>query len=295
MDTKCSVGIVLEGVETLSLNKDEDKEEERETRRTVGTDFNREFLVKKFSTSHHGNVIIDEGEEVRIHKDTEECSGIHCCLVLGSSGVGKTSICSQLGSSEHTVHFEDSLFRTNVTEGQVVAVQMKNTIKRFLLMDTLKETYDESLMASLKLKYNVQRSSVIPVFLVIFCIDRRHTLETAGDLLASIRYFHPEVGTQLILLLGNKVDLARNRQVTEEEGTTLALKYGATYIEVSSGLEYNMETVLVKMMEELDGKAQATERHRKKTSVREKMKCLIAGKSSTSSRSPSPRVIRLER
>ena len=53
------------------------------------------------------------------------------------------------------------------------------------------------------------------------------------------------------ILVGNKVDLERSRQVTAEEGKQLAHCYDAKFIETSAGLEHNVDELLVGVLKQI--------------------------------------------
>jgi len=259
------------------------------------TDLNSRYVVKKFSTSEAGDVIVDEGGEIRVRDKDEDSERLHICILLGAKGVGKTSICSQLVSSEHAASFSIAHEEGKDIENRLLGVEMKGKTERFLLVEASTDEHIEDMINRIRISFPCVSWSPVLVYVVVFCVDRRDTFEKADELLTDLKSSHSQPYPHITLLLGNKVDLARKRQVSEEMGTTLAQTHGSQYIEVSSGLEYNLDTVLVKMMEKLEELNTDNESRRKKTSVREKMKGLMSGKPSPNSRSPSPRVVRLER
>ena len=53
------------------------------------------------------------------------------------------------------------------------------------------------------------------------------------------------------ILVGNKVDLERSRQVTGEEGKELARSYDAKFIETSAGLQHNVDELLVGVLKQI--------------------------------------------
>ena len=54
-----------------------------------------------------------------------------------------------------------------------------------------------------------------------------------------------------ILLVGNKVDLERSRQVATTEGKELARCYDAKFIETSAGLKHNVDELLVGVLKQI--------------------------------------------
>ena len=53
------------------------------------------------------------------------------------------------------------------------------------------------------------------------------------------------------ILVGNKVDLERSRQVSGEEGKELAISYDAKFIETSAGLQHNVDELLVGVLKQI--------------------------------------------
>jgi Ras family protein len=54
------------------------------------------------------------------------------------------------------------------------------------------------------------------------------------------------------VLVGNKADKARQRQVKTEEGMELAAKWNCAYVECSAKLNENIETVFTTLMGEIE-------------------------------------------
>ena len=50
---------------------------------------------------------------------------------------------------------------------------------------------------------------------------------------------------QRIILVGNKTDLVRNRQVETKDGRNVAILYGAKFIETGAAIGHNVDQLLV--------------------------------------------------
>lgn len=54
-----------------------------------------------------------------------------------------------------------------------------------------------------------------------------------------------------VILVGNKADLARSRVITTAEGKTLAKSIEAKFIETSSGIQHNVDELLVGILKQV--------------------------------------------
>ena len=118
------------------------------------------------------------------------------------------------------------------------------------------------------------------VLLVVFCVDSQVSLEKAESILAFLRREKFLEG-RLGFLVANKVDLVKKIVVKSEDGSTLARRYDVRYIEVSAGLQYNIDELLVRMVKEMLSIKQGKVRD-KKLSIAEKMKGLMVRRRSRS-------------
>lgn len=77
-------------------------------------------------------------------------------------------------------------------------------------------------------------------------MTERRSFELAGQMVTltflSLKRTNPNL---VIILVANKSDLVRSRQVTLEEGKSLALKFEVKYIETSVHIEHNVDELLV--------------------------------------------------
>ncbi|XP_048825524.1 ras-like protein family member 12 isoform X2 [Brienomyrus brachyistius] len=76
-------------------------------------------------------------------------------------------------------------------------------------------------------------------FLVVYSIDNLRSFETCQQYLDVLslqsKGLHPETP---IILLGNKLDMERHRQVSKSDAVSLASKYGCLFFEVSACADY---------------------------------------------------------
>ena len=111
-------------------------------------------------------------------------------------------------------------------------------------------------------------------------MDSRVSLEEAASILALLRREKFLEG-RLGFLVANKVDLVKKRVVKPEDGATLARRYSVDYFEVSAGIQYNVDELLVRMVKEMLSIKHEKVRD-KKLSITEKMKGLMVRRRSRS-------------
>ncbi|XP_053573559.1 ras-like protein family member 12 [Bombina bombina] len=77
------------------------------------------------------------------------------------------------------------------------------------------------------------------VFLVVYSIDNRQSFDGCCQYLDIISHFNRgALHENPILLLGNKLDMERYRQVSKADGSALASRYGCTFREASACLDF---------------------------------------------------------
>ena len=118
------------------------------------------------------------------------------------------------------------------------------------------------------------------VVLVVFAVDDRRSLERAGSLLALLRR-EGRLLDKVGVLVANKADLVRSRVVMEVEGRTVAGRYEVRYMETSAGIHYNVDELLVRIVEQVKMVSeQGQEVRGTNMSVTERIKDLVVRKKS---------------
>lgn len=168
--------------------------------------------------------------EVQIEKPPENPADLSYfkVVVLGANGVGKSSITQQFMTSEY-VAFDNSIDG----DDNVVTVQLNN---------------EESTLEFLDAHENEVNLETVKAdaYIVVFSIAHQDTFHIASDLLSELRM---DLGIdRTIILVGNKLDLVRKRKVKTEEAQDVATMHDAKYIEVSAGLNHNIDELLVGML-----------------------------------------------
>ena len=79
------------------------------------------------------------------------------------------------------------------------------------------------------------RSDIMTMAVIMIMIISRTSLEQAERTLAYLR-MSSVLGTFPVILVANKTDLVRSRQVKTCMGKEMAIKYGIKYIETAPGM-----------------------------------------------------------
>ncbi|KAB0381663.1 hypothetical protein FD755_003580 [Muntiacus reevesi] len=149
-------------------------------------------------------------------------------VLLGDPGVGKTSLASLFaGKQERDLHEqlgEDVYERTLTVDGEDTTL---------LVMDTWEaEKLDESWSQESCLQ-------VGSAYVIVYSIADRGSFESASELRIQLRRTH-QADHVPIILVGNKADLARCREVSVEEGRACAVVFDCKFIETSATLQHNV-------------------------------------------------------
>nr|XP_017511240.1 GTP-binding protein REM 1 isoform X2 [Manis javanica] len=151
-------------------------------------------------------------------------------VLLGDPGVGKTSLANLFaGKQERDLHeqlgvTEDVYERTLTVDGEDTTL---------VVMDTWEaKKPDESWSQDSCLQ-------VGSAYVIVYSIADRGSFESASELRIQLRRTH-QADHVPIILVGNKADLARCREVSVEEGRACAVVFDCKFIETSATLQHNV-------------------------------------------------------
>ncbi|KAF7666761.1 hypothetical protein LDENG_00093710 [Lucifuga dentata] len=156
-----------------------------------------------------------------------ERSPAQCNLVLlGVMGSGKSALTVKFLTkrfiSEYDPHLEDIYSSEEMVDQQPVVVRV---------MDTCDQEGP----------VNPERYlSWAAGFLVVYSIDNLQSFEGCRSYLQTLAAHNKTLTTKTpIILLGNKLDMDRYRQVSTAEGAALASRFGCLFFEVSACLDFH--------------------------------------------------------
>jgi Ras-related protein Rab-2A len=149
------------------------------------------------------------------------------CIITGDSRVGKSQLLRQFTCNEFKAAHDPTIgveFNTRV-------VTVDSTLVKLQVWDTSGQERFRSIMRAY---YRGARGA-----LVVFDVARRDTFEHVATWLHDLHEFGDASTT--ILLIGNKCDLADQREVSTEEAMAYARERGLTYMETSAKTAQNVE------------------------------------------------------
>ncbi|CAI9737392.1 GTP-binding protein GEM-like [Octopus vulgaris] len=146
-------------------------------------------------------------------------------VILGASGVGKTSILRQFMTSEYMGVVEN----TEADWENTVSVLLDGEESTMEFTDGFDENYLENMN--------------FDGYLVVYSITDRSSYKSAIDILHLLRQ---DMGSdRAVILVANKIDLVRKREVSSDEARSIAVNYDCKYIETSAALNHQIDDLLV--------------------------------------------------
>ncbi|XP_030622507.1 ras-like protein family member 12 [Chanos chanos] len=146
-------------------------------------------------------------------------------VVLGVMGVGKSALTVKFLTkrfiSEYDPNLEDTYSTEEIVDQQPVHVRV---------MDT----------ADQHGPVNCERYlGWASAFLIVYSIESQRSFEGCQQYLEAVTLYTKGLQPEApVLLIGNKVDMERYRQVSKTDGSALASRYGCLFFEVSACLDF---------------------------------------------------------
>ncbi|KAI5637474.1 ras family domain-containing protein [Phthorimaea operculella] len=104
-------------------------------------------------------------------------------------------------------------------------------------------------------KEEIERTEPPDAFVVIYSVVDKASFQKAEQELARLLDCDM-LRSRPALLVANKIDLARSRAVSTQDGKCLACTYKAKFIEVSVGINHNVDELLVGILTQIRLKKQ---------------------------------------
>ncbi|KAK7497624.1 hypothetical protein BaRGS_00011019 [Batillaria attramentaria] len=154
-------------------------------------------------------------------------------VVLGATGVGKSSLIGEMAGDTQS----DTNDVTDDNDNVLVSVHLDDEESTVELIDCPVDTSMDALRPD--------------AFLVVYSVSDRKSYLTAAEVTRHLRY---DLGTdRTVYLVANKTDLRRQQRVTTKEGEQLAAKFDCRFLETSAVLRMNVDTLLVRVLENIRG------------------------------------------
>ncbi|XP_037027862.1 sca1 complex protein phr isoform X2 [Bradysia coprophila] len=153
--------------------------------------------------------------------------------MLGDTGVGKTTLTHQFTTSDYICAYDLSLDDDYGQKTVSVLLDGKETD-----LEIVDHPACEMSTEAFCSTYNID------IFVVVYSVVDRKSFKTAEKVLHYLRDSEM-LFTRGAILVGNKTDLERQRQVPRQAGRRLAKEVACKFIETSSGLDHNVNELLV--------------------------------------------------
>ncbi|XP_024946852.1 uncharacterized protein LOC107273807 isoform X2 [Cephus cinctus] len=160
-------------------------------------------------------------------------------ILLGDSGVGKTALVSQFMTSEYMNTYDASLDDEFGEKTVSILLDGEESELTFIDHPHIEMSIENSL------------STYEPhACIVVYSIVSRDSFQVAEEML---NYLWREHYTQerTVIVVGNKADLARSRTIDPNEGKQLATSRECKFIETSSGIQHNVDELLVGVLKQI--------------------------------------------
>lgn len=142
-------------------------------------------------------------------------------VFLGDSGVGKTNIMSRFSSDAFNMNSKPTIG----VDFSVKTVRTRNQVVRLQLWDTAgQERYRTFTAAYYKDAHGV---------ILVYDVTSRSSFDNINEWLKSCSE-NIDKSKSSIILVGNKIDLTDQREVSEEEGRDFAVQNNVLFIETSA-------------------------------------------------------------
>ncbi|XP_026733962.1 GTP-binding protein REM 1-like [Trichoplusia ni] len=165
----------------------------------------------------------------------------HRVAMVGAPGVGKTALISQFQTSE-CINAYDRQRDADGSEQKVsIMLNGEESELYFVNCTTTKE--------------EIERAEPPDAFVVIYSVVDKASFQKSEQELARLLDCDM-LRARPALLVGNKIDLARSRAVSTQDGKCLACTYKAKFIEVSVGINHNVDELLVGILTQIRLKRQ---------------------------------------
>ncbi|KAK8378993.1 hypothetical protein O3P69_009619 [Scylla paramamosain] len=187
-------------------------------------------------------------------------------VLLGETGVGKSSLVNQFMTSEYINTYDASLDDefgeksvSVLLDGEESEVIFIDHPAHEMSVENCLSTYDPH------------------ACIIVYSITDKGSFKKGEDI---ITYLWRENYTKekAVILVGNKVDLARSRLVNTTEGKSLARNHDCKFIETSSGIQHNVDELLVGVVKQVRLRLAAQRKRLKRVSTSKTSLSLHAAK-----------------
>ncbi|KAB0805594.1 hypothetical protein PPYR_02564 [Photinus pyralis] len=160
-------------------------------------------------------------------------------VMLGDSGVGKTALVSQFMTSEYMNTYDASL--DDEFGERTVSILLDGEESEMIFID-----HPASEMSVENSLSTYEPHACVVIYSIVARPSFQHAEETLNYLWRE-GYTHEKS----VIVVGNKADLARSRVISSNDGKSLAVSRDCKFIETSSGIQHNVDELLVGILKQI--------------------------------------------
>ncbi|XP_076335185.1 GTP-binding protein REM 1-like [Tachypleus tridentatus] len=161
-------------------------------------------------------------------------------VVTGSTEVGKSSLICQFTTSEYICSYDET--QEEGDEKLVTVILNGEEFDLLFIEQTLRERKTD-----MDLTLPTDNADA---YVVVYSVTNRESFHRAKNILNYIKKQNDE-DKKAIILVGNKTDLARLRTVGTNAGRDLATSQRCKFIETSTGINFNVDELLVGILSQI--------------------------------------------
>nr|AVV26982.1 GTP-binding protein Rheb isoform 2 [Entosiphon sulcatum] len=167
--------------------------------------------------------------------DSQQCVRQRKVVLLGYAAVGKTAISQQFVEEKFPVTYYSTVDQTLVKRLKVRGEEFHLSV-----LDTAAQ--DECSL------FQPQYSIGTQGYILVYSIAERRSFEICKTVYDRL---HCEVVDAAVVLVGNKIDLEKQRQVPTEEAQALAQSWGCPFVEVSAKKKDSVNRIFTMLVDEI--------------------------------------------
>ncbi|XP_048879519.1 GTP-binding protein REM 1 [Brienomyrus brachyistius] len=187
--------------------------------------------------------------------DSSGADHLYRVVLLGDHGVGKSSLANIFAGIQDANECieEDTYERTLTVDGEEATLVVMDT------WETEKQEQDEKWVQD----YCMQVGNA---YVIVYSITDRSSFESASELRIQLRRIR-QADNIPIILVGNKSDLVRCREVAVEEGRACAVVFDCKFIETSASLHHNVQELFEGIVRQIRLRRDSKETNERRRSV----------------------------
>ncbi|CAG9540919.1 unnamed protein product, partial [Cercopithifilaria johnstoni] len=186
------------------------------------------------STSVDNNIIPVSNNEKDENIQPSTSTAFYEIYVLGSTGVGKTTLIGQFMTSDYR-----NTYATDI-------VQFDNTVSIIIGDKESELTFHEVDLSN----NNSWLDGKADIYLLLYSVDSKNSFKDVMNVVECLRESTTARHTPIVMA-ANKVDLERKRAISKTDAKNAAMTYGFAHYEISVALNLDVDDLLVGLIAEI--------------------------------------------